>query len=130
MLYLIFVRPAGWIALLARSAGSKGAELLVLRQEVAVLRRQNPRPKVDRASGRRSDRRGDAARFSAAGLPPWPWAQLRQIDCELRASQIQPAVSAESSNPTPGNPGQISLGDGREAQGFAARYGKSGSYFR
>jgi hypothetical protein len=46
MLYLIFVRLTGWMALLARSAASKDAELLVLRQEVAVLRRQNPRPKL------------------------------------------------------------------------------------
>ena len=47
MLYLIFVRLTGWMTLLARSAASKDAELLVLRQEVAVLRRQNPRPKLD-----------------------------------------------------------------------------------
>ena len=47
MLYLIFVRLTGWMALLARSAASKDVELLVLRQEVAVLRRQNPKPKVD-----------------------------------------------------------------------------------
>jgi hypothetical protein len=32
MLYLMFVRLAGWIALLARSAASKDAELLVLRR--------------------------------------------------------------------------------------------------
>jgi hypothetical protein len=47
MLYLIFVRLTGWMALLARSAASKDAELLVLRHEVAVLRRQNPRPGLD-----------------------------------------------------------------------------------
>jgi hypothetical protein len=47
MLYFVFVRLVGWMALLARSSASKDAELLVLRQEVAVLRRQNPRPKLD-----------------------------------------------------------------------------------
>src|SRR5258708_35081489 len=47
MLYLIFVRLTGRLALLARSSASKDAELLVLRQEVAVLRRQNPKPKMD-----------------------------------------------------------------------------------
>ena len=47
MLYLIFVRLTGWMALLARSAASKDAELLVLRHEVAVPQRQNPRPGLD-----------------------------------------------------------------------------------
>src|SRR5689334_4581669 len=47
MLYLIFVRLTGWMALLARSAASRDAELLVLRHEVAVLRRQNPKPRLD-----------------------------------------------------------------------------------
>ena len=47
MLYLMFVRLTGWLALLARSAASKDAELLRLRHEVAVLRRQNPRLKLD-----------------------------------------------------------------------------------
>jgi len=47
MLSLMFVRLVGWRALLARSAASKDAELLVLRQQVAALRRHNPKPKLD-----------------------------------------------------------------------------------
>ena len=46
MLYPIFVRLVGRMVLLARSAAAKDAELLVLRHEVAVLRRQNPKPRL------------------------------------------------------------------------------------
>ena len=47
LLYLIFARLCSWLILLGRSAASKDAELLVLRHEVAVLRRANPRPRLD-----------------------------------------------------------------------------------
>ena len=47
LLYLIFIRLCGWLVLLGRSSASKNAELLVLRHEVAVLRRTKPRPRLD-----------------------------------------------------------------------------------
>lgn len=47
LIYLIFVRLLNWFVLLARSAASKDVELLVLRHEVAVLRRSNPKPRLD-----------------------------------------------------------------------------------
>jgi putative transposase len=49
LLYLIFVRLCGWLVLPGRSPASKDAELLVLLHEVAVLRRTQPRPRLDRA---------------------------------------------------------------------------------
>ncbi len=44
LLYLIFSRLCGRLVLLGRSTASKDIELLVLRHEVAVLRRASPRP--------------------------------------------------------------------------------------
>jgi len=49
----MLVRMLSWLALLARSDTAKDAEILILRHEVAVLRRTNPRPTLtwlDRAA--------------------------------------------------------------------------------
>ena len=57
------IRSFGWLALLARSDVSKNMEILVLRHEVAVLRRRVARPKPDWA---------DRAVIAAlARLLPW-----------------------------------------------------------
>jgi putative transposase len=46
LVYLMLVRVLSWLALLARSDVAKDAEILILRHEVTVLRRTNPRPKM------------------------------------------------------------------------------------
>jgi putative transposase len=45
LLDLIFCQLTGWVALLARGQATKNAEILVLRHEVAVVRRQVTRPR-------------------------------------------------------------------------------------
>jgi putative transposase len=64
MLYLIFVRLCGWLVLLGRSSAAKDAELVVLRHEIAVLRRTSPPPRLEWA---------DRAVLAALTrlLPPW-----------------------------------------------------------
>jgi putative transposase len=69
LLYLLFCQVLWWLALLARSSAVKDAELLVLRHEVALLRRQVARPQLDWAD-----------RAVLAGLvrllPPQAWRRL------------------------------------------------------
>ena len=58
LLHLALGQLVNLLSLLARSSASKDAELLVLRHEVAVLRRANSKPRLDWA---------DRAVFSALG---------------------------------------------------------------
>src|SRR4051794_36435840 len=59
LLYLIFRHVLGLLLLMSRTSSTKDVELLVLRHEVAVLRRTNPRPRLDWA---------DRAVFAALAL--------------------------------------------------------------
>src|SRR5947208_1572103 len=47
LLYLIFQHMLGLLLLMARTSSTKDIELLVLRHEVAVLRRTSPRPRLE-----------------------------------------------------------------------------------
>ena len=46
LIYRSLTGLLSWLALLARSSASKNAEILILRHEVVVLRRGNPRPRM------------------------------------------------------------------------------------
>ena len=69
--YLMLVRVLSWLALLGRSDAAKDVEILVLRHELAVLRRNNSRPALTWP---------DRAVLSALSrlLPP-PLRQLRLV---------------------------------------------------
>ena len=57
LIYRFAVTVLSWLGLLARSSASKDAEILILRQEVAVLRRVNPKPPRPPATGTAAARR-------------------------------------------------------------------------
>jgi hypothetical protein len=47
LLYLMFCRIVEWLTLLTGTSAAKDVEILVVRHENTVLRRQNPKPRLD-----------------------------------------------------------------------------------
>jgi putative transposase len=47
LVYRLLVTVVSWLGLLARSSASEDAEILLLRHEMAVLRRGNPEPRFE-----------------------------------------------------------------------------------
>ena len=85
LLYLLMARLFGWLALLARSDTSKEVEILVLRHEIAVLRRQVARPSacliVTRRQGRGASlavTAADHVEANSGWLQPVPRIRLSQ----------------------------------------------------
>jgi len=69
LLYLIFLRLLGLLVLFGRSSAFNDVELLVLRHEVTVLRRVNPKPRLDWGRPGCGCRAGPRAAQGAAAAP-------------------------------------------------------------
>ena len=97
LVYLIFSQVLGMVLLMGRTSATKDIELLVLRHEVAILRRTNPRPRLDWA---------DRAVFAAL-VPRLPRAlrghRLVTPDTNLRWHRRLVLVSAATGRRKPAN---------------------------
>jgi hypothetical protein len=52
LIYLLASRTVSWLVLLARCEAAKDVEILVLRHQLCVLRRQTPDPRCPGQTGR------------------------------------------------------------------------------
>jgi hypothetical protein len=108
--YLIMIRVFGWLVLLGRSKTSKNAEIMVLRHEVALLRRQVARPKPDWA-----DRVVLAACCVATGSSRrarcWPGTAIcSHANGTIRTSRAAPALAKRSATSSCNWPGRTRPG--------------------
>ena len=102
LLYLFMIRVFGWLMLLGRSQCSKDAEIMVLRHEVAVLRRQVARPKLDWAD--RAILAALARRMPAGSARPSARHARHRTGLAPQANPTQVDVS-QPARPTQDQPG-------------------------
>lgn len=97
LIYLSLAALLSWLALLARSFASKNAEILILRHEVAVLRRGNPKPRIGWA---------DRALFAAlARILPTALRSHRIVTPGTLSRWHQPMATKKWTHPkAPGRP--------------------------
>ena len=88
----MLARVLSWLALLARSDAAKDVEILVLRHEVAVLRRGNPRPTVSWI---------DRAFLSALASYQRIQGELRKLGHRVGASTIRRLLKLRRIPPAP-----------------------------
>ncbi len=110
----MMIRVFGWLVLLGRSEASEDAEIMVVRQEVAVLRRQVARPRPDWAD--RAFLAALARQLPAMLRPPAGHAG--------RAAGLAPADHPQVDVPEPARPSSGQPGDPRP--GTAAGTGEPG----
>ena len=82
--YLMLGRVLSWLVLLARSDAAKDVEILVLRHEVAVLRRHQPAPDADVARPGVPQRPGQAAAHPATPAPAGLTTNAAALACPAR----------------------------------------------
>jgi hypothetical protein len=99
--YRLLVIVVSWLALLARSSASRDAEILVLRHEVAVLRRANPRPHLSWTERGRACRARQGLAEGAADVPDRDPGHVAELASPHGRSEVEPAQATG----TPADPG-------------------------